>query len=117
MLPNSILIFFLMFQTEYQTPSPADSAVHDLGNEDLRRSKGDGIYARISPEDVTNSSVVAGEKGDKKIVRKDVQKVRGLYESQLKNLQQNAMKVESSLVNQIHQVRMGVTQETVPLLL
>ena len=105
-----------MLQTEYQTPSPADSAVHDLGNEDLRRSKGDGIYARISPEEVTNNGV-AVEKGDKKIVRKDVQKVRGLYESQLKNLQQNAMKVESSLVNQIHQVGMGGVMDTVPLLL
>ena len=52
---------------------------------------------RFSPESV-------GEKQGKKIVRKDVQKVKGLYENQLKNLQQNAMKVESSLVNQIHQV-------------
>ena len=86
----------MILQTEYQTPSPADSAVHDLGNEDLKRPRDVGV-TRFSPESV-------GEKQGKKIVRKDVQKVKGLYENQLKNLQQNAMKVESSLVNQIHQV-------------
>ena len=107
--------FFLqkiIFQAEYQTPSPADSAVHDLGNEDLKKTRdlvsGDHVHTSPSLSTVSVPSV-PGDNGvfrkwDKKVGKKDVQKLKSYYEAQLKNFQQNALKMESSLVNQIHQV-------------
>ena len=41
---------------------------------------------------------------DKKVGKKDVQKLKSFYETQLKSFQQNALKVEANLVNQIYQV-------------
>ena len=51
--------------------------------------------------DITNSPV---RRVDKKTGKKDVQKLKSFYETQLKNFQQNALKVEANLVNQIYQV-------------
>ena len=91
-------------QGDYQTPSPADSAVHDLGNEDLKRPR----ESQESPHTLALTSPGGDSsllrKLDKKVGKKDVQKLKSFYETQLKNFQQNALKVEANLVNQIYQV-------------
>ena len=95
-------------QGDYQTPSPADSAVHDLGNEDLKKPRESQITDSCSPHTLplTNASGDNSllRKLDKKVGKKDVQKLKSFYETQLKNFQQNALKVEANLVNQIYQV-------------
>ena len=55
----------------------------------------------VTVADMTNNSV---RRPDKKTGKKDVQKLKSFYETQLKNFQQNALKVEANLVNQIYQV-------------
>ena len=93
-------------QGDYQTPSPADSAVHDLGNEDLKRPRepptGDSPHTLPTSSTRGDNSLL--RKLDKKVGKKDVQKLKSFYETQLKNFQQNALKVEANLVNQIYQV-------------
>ena len=106
---------------DYQTPSPADSAVHDLGPEEVSRPRpeshsalgADTPHSRASPRtfpscsgaDTSNTSIL--RKLDKKNGKKDIQKLKSFYEAQLKNFQQNALKVEANLVNQIYQVSDG----------
>ena len=85
---------------EHQTPSPADSAVHDLGSEPRPGTE----------QSDTQATNWRGEADKKEKGRKEVQKMKFLYETQLKNFQQNASKVEASLVNQIYQVRSCVMQ-------
>ena len=95
-------------QGDYQTPSPADSAVHDLGNEDLKRPRESQTGDRVSPHTLVLTSPAGDSsllrKLDEKVGKKDVQKLKSFYETQLKNFQQNALKVEANLVNQIYQV-------------
>ena len=93
-------------QGDYQTPSPADSAVHDLGNEDLKRPREllTGESPHTLPTSRTSGDNSLLRKLDKKVGKKDVQKLKSFYETQLKNFQQNALKVEANLVNQIYQV-------------
>ena len=101
-------------QGDYQTPSPADSAVHDLGN-DSREESGhaqhvqhaqhaqhEGQQDQSPPSTLTERKTVKKEKPGKKDA---VMKVKSFYEAQLKNFQQNAAKMEESLVNQIYQVK------------
>ena len=97
-----MIVILHIDQGDYQTPSPADSAVHDLGNEDIKRTKDVDVTNTLhSMGDITNSPV---RRVDKKTGKKDVQKLKSFYETQLKNFQQNALKVEANLVNQIYQV-------------
>ena len=95
-------------QGDYQTPSPADSAVHDLGNEDLKKPRESQTTDSCSPHTLPLTSAGGDNsllrKLDKKVGKKDVQKLKSFYETQLKNFQQNALKVEANLVNQIYQV-------------
>ena len=85
--------------------------MHDLGNEDLKqRSKetqgGDSSYVRSSPQlsNVSSADNGAARKLDKKTCKKEAQKLKSFYEAQIKTFQQNALKVEANLVNQIYQV-------------
>ena len=94
-----------MLQGDYQTPSPADSAVHDLGG-------GDGRETDQARPDQTFLPPATAAPGERKPSKKEkpgkkdaVQKVKSFYEAQLKHFQQNAAKMEESLVNQIYQVR------------
>lgn len=102
----------LRIQGDYQTPSPADSAVHDLGNdsrEERERERGEGRQQDLplalpqpphAPD--TQRKTLKKEKPGKKDA---VMKVKSFYEAQLKNFQQNAAKMEESLVNQIYQIK------------
>ena len=105
-------------QGDYQTPSPADSAVHDLGPEEVSRPRPESHSAlgadtphrhsstRTFPScSAADTSIL--RKLDKKNGKKDIQKLKSFYEAQLKNFQQNALKVEANLVNQIYQVSDG----------
>ena len=100
-----------LLQGDYQTPSPADSAVHDLGNdsrEEKERERGDMLDSRRQQETVQHPPPASERKAVKKEKpgKKDaVMKVKSFYEAQLKNFQQNAAKMEESLVNQIYQVK------------
>merc|ERR1719325_124238 len=103
-------------QGDYQTPSPADSAVHDLGPEEVSRPRpeshsalgADTPHSHSSPRTFPSCSAADTSilrKLDKKNGKKDIQKLKSFYEAQLKNFQQNALKVEANLVNQIYQIK------------
>lgn len=92
----------VMLQGDYQTPSPADSAVHDLGGGDTREAERQGGDQVLLPPQAVGVKTVKKEKPGKKDA---VQKVKSFYEAQLKHFQQNSAKMEESLVNQIYQVR------------
>ena len=84
--------------------------MHDLGNEDLKQrgketQNGDSCYVGSSPQ-LSNVSAdnATGRKLDKKTCKKEAQKLKSFYEAQIKTFQQNALKVEANLVNQIYQV-------------
>ena len=93
-----------MLQGDYQTPSPADSAVHDLGGGDSREAERQPDQAILPPPTAgpAERKPLKKEKPGKKDA---VQKVKSFYEAQLKHFQQNAAKMEESLLNQIYQVR------------
>ena len=98
-----------MLQGDYQTPSPADSAVHDLGGGDSREAERHSDQAILPPPSAgpAERKSLKKEKPGKKDA---VQKVKSFYEAQLKHFQQNAAKMEESLVNQIYQVRNSLYQ-------
>ena len=98
------LWFTVMLQGDYQTPSPADSAVHDLGGGDGREAERQADQAILPPASAGPAERKPSKK--EKPGKKDaVAKVKSFYEAQLKHFQQNAAKMEESLVNQIYQVR------------
>jgi len=88
---------------DYQTPSPADSAVGDLGNI-LQEKDSEINYLRETLEQ--NEDVIFRVYQEKeKYWEREIRKMKALYETQLKNHQQKSSKMEAALINQTYQVK------------
>jgi len=90
-------------EEDYQTPSPADSAVGDL-EQVLREKEGEIVYLRDTLEQ--NEQVIFRVYEEKeKTWEREIRKIKGLYETQLKAHQMKASKMEAALANQTYQVQ------------
>ena len=87
---------------DYQTPSPSDSAVGDLGHI-LQEKDSEINYLRETLEQ--NEDVIFRVYQEKeKYWEREIRKMKALYETQLKSHQQKFSKMEAALINQTYQV-------------
>ena len=87
---------------DYQAPSPADSAVGDLGNI-LQDKDAEINYLKDALEQ--NEAVIFKVYQEKELYwDREIRKMKSLYETQLKHHQRKASKMEAALINQTYQV-------------
>jgi len=87
---------------DYQAPSPADSAVGDLGNT-LQEKDAEISYLRDAFEQ-KEDKIMRAQQEKEKYWEREIRKTKALYETQMKSQQQKYSKMEAALLNQTYQV-------------